>query len=82
VLVGVMKVVKLNTQPTLDDALSVLESLTNDVKSGAVIAFFAAALDDKDVTIAYVSSTKAVTRLRLQGAMSQALHDMQRGESI
>ena len=77
-----MKVVQLNTKPTLDTALEVVEALKKDLIDGKVTAFFVAALNDGDETIAYVSSVKGVSRLRMQGAMSQALYHMQTGEDI
>lgn len=74
-----MNVIKLNQQPTLQDALAVLDALRADVVEGKVTGFLVAGVDDQDVTILYVSTTKPISRLRLQGAMSQALHDFQRG---
>lgn len=74
-----MNVVKLNPAPTKDDALAVIDALRRDVDEGKVVAFFVAGVSPADETIVYASSVKPVSRLRLQGAMGQALHDMQIG---
>jgi hypothetical protein len=74
-----MNVVTLNPNPTMDDALAVLDALRRDVEGGKVVAFFVAGISPTDETIAYASAVKPVSRLRLQGAMGQALHDMQIG---
>lgn len=75
-----MNVVNLNPAPTMQDALDVIDALRRDVVDGKVVAFFVAGVDNSDTVIAYASSVRPVTRLRLQGAMGQALHDMQQGE--
>jgi hypothetical protein len=75
-----MNVVRLNPTPTMQPSLEVIDALRRDVAEGRIVAFFVAGLDSEDTTIAYASSVRPVTRLRLQGAMGQALHLMQQGE--
>lgn len=75
-----MRVVKLNTNPTMQDALGVLDTLRKEVESGQVVAFFVAGVGPNDEAIAYTSAVRNVTRLRLQGAMAQALHNFMQGE--
>ncbi len=74
-----MNIVKLNDKPTLEDALAVVDGLRQDLIDGKVIGFFCAGLDREDATIIYVSTVSPVSRLRMQGAMGQALHNMQVG---
>lgn len=62
-----MNVVKVNPNPTLQDALDVIDALRKDVVDGKVIGFFVAGLDAEDATIAYMATVRPVTRLRLQG---------------
>lgn len=69
-----MKVVRFPSQPTLEQALDVIDHLRKDVVEGRVTGFVIAGLDDADCCTAYASSTKPVTRLRMQGAIAQALH--------
>jgi hypothetical protein len=77
-----MKVVKLDTSPSLDQAAEVLRQLENDLLDGKVVGFFVAAVGPDDMTYAYISSTKPVSRLRLGGAMQHALHMFNHGEEI
>lgn len=74
-----MNVVKLNPTPTMDEALAVIDALRRNVEEGQVVAFFVAGVSPTDETIVYASAVKPVSRLRLQGAMGQALHDMHFG---
>lgn len=75
-----MKIVKWNSTPTLNDALETIDQLRQQVVDGKITAFFIAGLDDEDCTYAFVGSVKPVSRLRLQGSMSQAVYAMQSGE--
>lgn len=75
-----MRVVSLNQYPSMEDALKVIDDLRRDVAAGKVTAFVVSAINDGDETIAYASSIKHVTRLRVQGAMAQVLHNWMAGE--
>lgn len=77
-----MKVVSFNQRPSLQDAYDVIDRLRADVTEGRITAFFVAALNDEDATIAYTSAVKPVSRLRMTGAMSNALHAFNQGEEI
>lgn len=74
-----MKVVQFNANPSLEDALSALDGLRKDLESGKVVAFGVAALSPEDETIWYSGSSRPVSRLRLIGAMSNALYHFNRG---
>jgi hypothetical protein len=71
-----MKVVSL---PTVDTkaALEVLDTLRQAVESGEIIAFCAVGIEPDDCTRMWSSSTKSVTRLRMQGAISNLLFHYQ-----
>jgi hypothetical protein len=77
-----LNVVSFNHRPSLQDALDVIDRLRADVQDGKIVAFFVAALDDSDASIAYCSSTKPVSRLRMSGAMVNALHAFNQGDQI
>lgn len=75
-----MKVVEFNANPSLEDALSALDSLREDLKSGRIIAFAASGITADDENLWYSGSSRPVTRLRLIGSMSNALYHFNRGE--
>lgn len=62
--------------------LEVLDALRERVLSGQVVAFAVTAIDANDTCYGYAGSDKAasVSRLRMQGAISQLLHDYLAGE--
>lgn len=61
-------------QPTLEDALCVVESLRKDIESGKVVAFAVVAIEQDDTALVYTGSTRPVTRLRMMGAISHMQH--------
>lgn len=75
-----MKVVTLNQNPTMQDALNTVDILRREIAEGKVVAFFVAGLSDDDACIAYIGSSKPVSRLRVTGAMATALHCFNEGE--
>lgn len=82
-----MKVVTLagterTTVKTTKHMLAVVDDLRARIESGQFIAFAAVALDVGDACYAYAGSDPAehVSRLRMQGAISQLLHDYLSGE--
>ncbi len=64
------------------DLLDVLQTLKERIESGQVVAFAAAAIDANDACYGFAGADKAasVSRLRVQGAISQLLHDYIAGE--
>jgi hypothetical protein len=64
----------------MSDALAVVEALKADIASGKLVSFCVAAIDDNDGAYAYVGSSKKVSRLRMTGALSNALHMFQNNE--
>jgi hypothetical protein len=75
-----MKLVEFNANPSLEEALSALDGLRKDVESGKVVAFAVAAVSPEDATLWYCGSARPVSRLRLIGAMSNALHHFNMGD--
>jgi len=73
------KVVHIDPNPNLQAALGVVDALRKDLEDGKVIGFLVAGFNAKDETIVYSASTRPASKLRLQGAMGQALHDFQSG---
>ena len=65
---------------SLDDPMDIIDRLRADVRSGKVIAFCIAAVTPEDDALAYASSSKPVTRLRMQGAIAQLLHSYLAGD--
>ena len=70
-----MKLVTLNANPTMQEALEAVELLRKDVESGKVGAFFAIGVTAEDGVMGYTGSSRPHSRLRMQGAISQGLHD-------
>ena len=66
--------------PDTSEALAVIDRLRADVEAGRVLAFVCAAVAPDDQALGYASSTVGVSRLRMQGAMAQALHNFLSGE--
>lgn len=66
-----MNVIPLNQNPTLSDSLATLDKLREDVAAGRIIAFAAVGIDQEDRALAYVGSSKPVSKLKLQGAVSK-----------
>lgn len=75
-----MKLVEFNTNPSLQDALSALDELRKDIESGKIVAFAAAGVGQDDATFWYCGSSRPVSRLRLTGAMSNALYHFNVGD--
>lgn len=74
-----MKVVEARPRNT-EDALEVIDALRQHVIEGRVIAFAIAAVESDDTATAYASATQSVSRLRLQGAIAQLLHNYLSGD--
>lgn len=55
------------------NALEVLDDLRTKIESGEVIGFVAAGFSADDTSYAWASSTTKASRLRMIGAMSNAL---------
>jgi hypothetical protein len=70
----------IETKPRLGDALGVIDKLRADVESGRIIAFAAVGITPDDDSLAYSSSTRRLTRLRLQGGIAHLLHCCCAGE--
>lgn len=77
-----MNVIALNRLPTLEDALGVIDQLRADTEEGKLVAFFAVGIADDDSTNVYVGTTRPISRLRVQGALTFALHSFQHGEVL
>ena len=75
-----MKIVTLNTTPSLSDALETLDAVRNELVTGKLVAFFLAGVGDDDSCYAFIGSIKPVSRLRTIGAMATALHMFHTGE--
>lgn len=75
-----MKIVDFNASPSLEDALSALDAIRDDLKAGNIVAFAAAGVGSDDTSFWYCGSSRPVTRLRLIGAMSKALFHFQMGD--
>lgn len=57
-----------------------LDQVRIDIMVGKIDSFFLAGVASDDCVYAYVGSSKPVSRLRMEGAMSNALHMFQHGE--
>ncbi len=78
-----MKLIQFNSRfhrPTLEEALACIDKLREDMASGKVVGFFAAALNEEDETFGYIGTSKRVSRLRMMGALFNALHIFQHDE--
>lgn len=75
-----MKVVDFNANPSLEDALSALDGLRKDLESGRIVAFATAGVGQDDACFWYCGSSRPVSRLRLIGAMSNALYHFNHGD--
>jgi hypothetical protein len=75
-----MKLVEFNANPSLEDALAAVDGLRKDVESGKVIAFAVAGVGPDDATLWYCGSARPVSRLRLIGAMTNALYHFNAGD--
>lgn len=62
--------------------LAVIDDLRKRVESGQFIAFSAVAIDAGDACYAFAGADQAehVSRLRMQGAIAQLMHDYLSGE--
>lgn len=74
-----MNVVPLST-PNLQVTLETVQKLKEDLESGRVVAFVCAAVTSDDSVLAYASSVRPVSRLRLQGAVGKLHFAIQSGE--
>lgn len=75
-----MKLLTLNSQPTLPDALGIIDTLRNDLESGKLVAFYAVGISRDDQTYGYCGTSRYFSRLRMEGALSNALHNFQHDE--
>lgn len=75
-----MKIINLCQTPTMQDALDTIDQLRKEVESGKLVSFFAAGVGDDDSSYAFIGSSRAVSRLRMIGAMTIALHMFLVGE--
>lgn len=77
-----MKIVefKKSSPNRLKNSLDVIDDLRKRVENGEVIAFAVVGVHPDDATSAWASCTEKVSRLRMQGAISQLLHSYLDGE--
>lgn len=62
------------------DMLDVLEQLRAQVVSGRTVAFAAVTIEPDDTCCAWFGSAAGVSRLRMQGGISQLLHNFLSGD--
>ena len=70
-----MKLITLNANPTMKDALEAVDKLRAAIVSGEVGAFVAVGITPADGVLGYCGSSRPVSRLRMQGAIAQLNHD-------
>jgi predicted nucleotide-binding protein len=71
-----MNIVKLDSAPNMQNALEIVDSLRSDVESGRVVAFAVVAIEPDDEVMAYTSSVRPVSVVRIMGAISHLLHKL------
>lgn len=76
----VTKLATYNVTPTMADALQAVDELRADIASGKVRGFFAVGVGADDGLKGYLGSSSPVSRLRITGAIAQALYDFSAGK--
>lgn len=66
--------VKIDRDPSREDALEAAKSLVVALEKGEIVAFAAVGIEADDCTRMWSGSSRPVTRLRLMGAMYNLLN--------
>lgn len=77
-----MNLITLNRAPTKEEALEIVDQLRADIESGEVVAIFAVGVQDDDATNIYLGTCKPISRLRITGSVTEALHSFMHGDVL
>jgi len=70
---------RINRDPSREDALEAARSLVTALENGEIVAFAAVGIEADDCTRMWSGSSRPVTRLRMMGAMYNLLNHYANG---
>lgn len=77
-----MNVIEFPNGNSMDEAAETIQKFESDLLDGKIVGFFIVGIGADDSTYAYVGKTQRMSRLRMGGALQNALHIFNHGEEV